>query len=84
MSGVTEDDVRAQQNAEPWGKFLIEMGLDPYNTESMARRVAEHAAKRIAMLEKLVYQHVLPCDVRNEEHDVVMEIHQRKDEEAEQ
>ena len=48
---MTEADVRAQYLQEPWGQLLNAMGLDPYNTESMAREVAKYAADRIAALE---------------------------------
>jgi len=33
-----------KQRKEPWGKVLVELGMEPYHTESSARRVAEHAA----------------------------------------
>ena len=39
---------------EPWAKFVSEIGLDPYNTESQARRVAQHAVERIAVLNKRI------------------------------
>ena len=37
---------------EPWGNLLFEMGMEPYDTESSARRVAEYAATKIDELKR--------------------------------
>lgn len=34
-----------KQRKEPWGRVLVGLGMEPYHTESSARRVAEHAAE---------------------------------------
>ena len=39
---------------EPWGKVVMELGMEPYHTESSARRVAEHAAEQQALIADLV------------------------------
>jgi len=43
-------DVKDKYANESWGKFLIEMDFEPYDTESSARRVAECAAEKIDKL----------------------------------
>lgn len=48
-----EKKLRARQNSEPWGKLLLSMNMDPYDTESSARHVAMEAAERIEQAEKL-------------------------------
>lgn len=53
-SKKTEKSVKDMYAKEPWGKLLLEMGREPYDTESSARRVAEYAAEKIEKLEKLV------------------------------
>jgi len=45
-----DTELKERYSQEPWGKLLLEMGMEPYDTESSARRVAEHAAERIAKL----------------------------------
>jgi hypothetical protein len=37
--------------SEPWGRLISNMGLDPVDIESQARRVAEFAADQIRQLE---------------------------------
>ena len=44
---MTTEEVKLKQAQEPWGKLLIEMGWSPYDTESSARAVAAHAAKKL-------------------------------------
>lgn len=48
---MNDSELREMYSQEPWGKLIADMGWDPVNTESSARRVAEYAAKRIAQLE---------------------------------
>ena len=48
---MNDTELKERYAQEPWGKLLIEMGMEPYDTESSARRVAEYAAERIAKLE---------------------------------
>lgn len=40
--------VRISQRNTPAGKLLSEIGMDYYDTESCARRVAEYAARKLA------------------------------------
>lgn len=42
-----QDRLRREMAATPEGKFLAEIHMDYYDTESAARRVAEHAVKRL-------------------------------------
>lgn len=63
----TETQVRAEQRATPAGQFLSSMGMEYYDTESCARRVAEQAAKQLAehrktieMLREIVCRDFLP------------------------
>lgn len=46
-----EKQLRLEHRNTPAGKLLWSMGMDWWDTESSARRVAEHAAERIAELE---------------------------------
>ncbi len=46
--------LKKQYALEPWGKFLISIGYEPYDTESCARDVAVHAAEKIAELESII------------------------------
>ncbi len=39
---------RYQMRATPEGKLLLRAGFEPYDTETSARRVAEHAVKELA------------------------------------
>lgn len=48
---MKDAELRKRYAKEPWGKLLIEMGMEPYDTESSARRVAGYAAERIQKLE---------------------------------
>lgn len=48
---MTTEDVKRQYASEPWGKFLLSIGYEPYDTESAARDVARHAVDRIIALE---------------------------------
>ncbi len=45
----TERQQRAEMRKTPAGQLLDRIGLDYYDTESTARRVAEHAAKELAL-----------------------------------
>lgn len=45
---MTPEEVKAGYAKTPWGKLLIEMGWEPYDTESSARRVAEFAVQQMA------------------------------------
>jgi hypothetical protein len=47
---MNDTELKERYAQEPWGKLLIKMGMEPYDTESSARRVAEYAAERIEML----------------------------------
>lgn len=53
---ISEDEqrVRDEYNSTSWGKLLIELGFDPYETESCARIVAEGAAKIIDDLKRQI------------------------------
>lgn len=46
----TEDELRQAHRKTPAGRLLARVGLDYWDTESCARRVAEHAAGEIAEL----------------------------------
>lgn len=43
-----QQELRQTLRNTPEGQFLWSMGLDYYDTESVARRVAEHAVKQLA------------------------------------
>ena len=47
---MNDTELKERYAQEPWGKLLIEMGMEPYDTESSARRVAEYAAERLDKL----------------------------------
>ena len=47
---MNDTELKERYAQEPWGKLLIEMGMEPYDTESSARRVAEYVAGQIAAL----------------------------------
>ena len=49
---MDDNQLKKQYAKEPWGKLLIEMGWEPFDTESSAREVAGYAAGRIAGLEE--------------------------------
>lgn len=51
---MNDTELKERYAQEPWGKLLIEMGMEPYDTESSARRVAEYAAERLATSTKLI------------------------------
>ena len=44
---MNDTELKKQYAQEPWGKLLLEMGMEPYDTESSARRVAEYASERL-------------------------------------
>ena len=44
---MSEQDVKDRYAKEPWGRFLLSMGWEPYDTESRARTVAGEAAERL-------------------------------------
>lgn len=44
---MNKEELKELYAKEPWGKLLIEMGMEPYDTESSARRVAEYAETKI-------------------------------------
>ena len=44
--------LKERYSKEPWGKLLLEMGRDPYETGSSARGVAAYCVERIEKLEK--------------------------------
>ncbi len=46
------EDVKREYNKSDWGKLLIEMGFEPYDTEMAARNVARCAAPVIADLRR--------------------------------
>ena len=46
----TAEQIRKEMRETPAGQLLARMGCDYYDTESSARRVAEHAAEEIAGL----------------------------------
>lgn len=46
-----EERLNAQYAQEPWGKFAIECGFNPYRTESSAREAFRLCAEKIAKLE---------------------------------
>ena len=53
----TQEDLKRMESAaiqkfreEPWGKLLIAIGFEPYNTESAARQVAHFAVNEIKNL----------------------------------
>lgn len=45
-----EQDARLALQNTPMGRLLVRAGFEPWNTESSARRVAEHAAEEIEEL----------------------------------
>lgn len=47
---MDNENVRKMMNESPAGKFLANMGMEYYNTESAARRVAEKAVEEIEKL----------------------------------
>jgi len=48
---TTEDDFKKSLRETDWGKLLVRCGFEPYNTESLARRVAEKAAEELKALQ---------------------------------
>lgn len=52
--GLTErqERVKKKMRAMPEYKVLVEMGWEPYDTESSARAVSEYASRRIWQLEE--------------------------------
>lgn len=44
---MNDTELKKRYAQEPWGKLMIEMGIEPCDTESSARRVAEYAAARL-------------------------------------
>lgn len=50
MKTKTEKMIRTEMRETPAGQLLSRMGLDYYDTESTARRVAEHAAEELETL----------------------------------
>jgi hypothetical protein len=72
---MNDTELKERYAKEPWGKLLIEMGMEPYDTESSARRVAEYAAQRIATLEaqkeELMSEWAKGADKWQETHDSI-------------
>lgn len=72
---MNDTELKERYAQEPWGKLLIEMGMEPYDTESSARRVAEYAAERIAKLEaekkELMDEWATGADKWQETHDSI-------------
>jgi len=53
---MSAEDVKASYADQPWGKYLLAKGWEPYDTESAARSIAGLAADDIAGL-------LAACDV---------------------
>lgn len=49
---ITAEQVKRNYRRTNWGKLLLEMGYEPYHTESSAREVARYVARRISKLTK--------------------------------
>lgn len=47
-------DIKDKYTQTPWGKFLIKIGKNPYNTEPNVKEVAVYAASRIDTLERSI------------------------------
>lgn len=47
MAFTTTEEIRERMRNTPAGALLAEVGFDMYDTETSARRVAEHAAEKI-------------------------------------
>ncbi len=45
---MTEDELKQQMRETPGGQLLVRAGFEPYDTESAARRVADHAAEELS------------------------------------
>ncbi len=45
---MESEEFKQKLREEPWGKFLVSIGMEPYDTESSVRRVAEQAVIEIA------------------------------------
>lgn len=60
-----EEELRLKHRETPAGKLLWSMGMDWWDTESSARRVAEHAADRIAELEARLEVYETPKAPKN-------------------
>ncbi len=54
MTHELTEQQRTMYDDESWARLVREIGLEPYHTESQAKRVAEHAAKKLDLCHELI------------------------------
>lgn len=73
---MTAEEFRASMRTTPEGRLLVRAGFEPYDTESAARRVAEHAVGDITKLLESLNTMTMLCRLKygNSDPDVYAEI----------
>lgn len=69
MTGLCDEEFeqfKSGMRQTPGGRLLVRYGLEPYNTESQARRVAERAAIDFDAIETAIFRVANECNCRAE------------------